>query len=677
MPCVAERVAAVICRKRLLGPSSLVPFFIPTPPPPDHHQRATTISSMSSSALAAPESADARAVDPMQAPPPPQKSKSLRWTHDIFTDPQSLLLVLVLVPLAVLLGPHAMWFLRPPTLPETWVRPATLGGLYASALPLDQRAACGNTWASLLDPYGRPGHVDRKVQVLAYCEDAAPLPGGGAALLSCDPGRRRWNTVMGPLEEPEPRGALWVLPTWANVSEKLPKPTLLPVYNLPVTKQFHPLGVHLFQDTLFVVNHAADATTIEVFALAHDGRSGRGHGDGVGYDEAADGSHDHGYSATWMRTIAHPLLTHTANSVGVVTSPAGEAWLLVTNDHFIARRPPPTQHLAAVLAARLPAWTAPAQPALAKLLSHRRAAAVLAQIETALSLPGGWVAAIPLPPPATAYSASGAAEAASGPEPNAEVEVEMLVRGIPFTNGIAVSPDGASVVVAATMGPYVTVYDLTFATKAAPESVPEPVARPVLTYSERIYMPMLPDNLHFTPGLSAASAAQVEAALPAEAHGSPRAAEMESARVEAQALKTASRWGGAALVVAGHPAPRAVVRYAQSADARPPGSWVVAVSGTWRAAVPDARRAGLRKWKSTEDAAPVPAARRAAAPPAWDWSIKTLYQANEGNVGGAGVSTSTAALWDPRHAPGAGQGNLIVTGLYARGAMMCKHVGLE
>ena len=29
-------------------------------------------------------------------------------------------------------------------------------------------------------------------------------------IVSCDPGRKAWNTVMGPLRDPNPLGALWL-----------------------------------------------------------------------------------------------------------------------------------------------------------------------------------------------------------------------------------------------------------------------------------------------------------------------------------------------------------------------------------------------------------------------------------------------------------------------------------
>ena len=53
---------------------------------------------------------------------------------------------------------------------------------------------------------------------LKFCEDATFWDrvddAGGLQdrilLMSCDPGRREWNTVMGPLHDPVPAGALWV-----------------------------------------------------------------------------------------------------------------------------------------------------------------------------------------------------------------------------------------------------------------------------------------------------------------------------------------------------------------------------------------------------------------------------------------------------------------------------------
>ena len=58
-----------------------------------------------------------------------------------------------------------------------------------------------------------------------YCEDLSSWELYGAdgqvtehrAIISCDSGRRDWNTVMGPLKNPTPRGSLW---TYSPVSGK-------------------------------------------------------------------------------------------------------------------------------------------------------------------------------------------------------------------------------------------------------------------------------------------------------------------------------------------------------------------------------------------------------------------------------------------------------------------------
>jgi hypothetical protein len=158
-------------------------------------------------------------------------------------------------------------------------------------------------------------------------------------ITSCDPGRENWNTVMGPLRDPEPRGALWLY------GPGIP-PQRITLEGFPDTHDFHPLGIdistsHGDEDSiLYAVNHARNATVIEQFSL----------------------SPYHPTRARWVRTISHPSAFKSANSVAIT----GKDEFYVTNDHYFTRRlPSPFGH-------------------------------ILPMVESVLALPGGWVSHITL-----------------------------------------------------------------------------------------------------------------------------------------------------------------------------------------------------------------------------------------------------------------------------------------
>ncbi|KAJ6505967.1 hypothetical protein DFH09DRAFT_285256 [Mycena vulgaris] len=163
-------------------------------------------------------------------------------------------------------------------------------------------------------------------------------------LVGCDPGRKGWNTVLGPLRNPDPRGALWLLST-----EDDDVPQRLVLDNYPPNHDFHPLGIAISPSygnasNLFVVNHARRKTVIEQFTLSPSFP-------GV---------------ATHVRTLSSPYFL-SPNSIAL-TSPHS---FYVSNDHFMTRR--------------LPFY-----------LGH-----ILPVIETFLGLPFGWVSHISLDPDPT------------------------------------------------------------------------------------------------------------------------------------------------------------------------------------------------------------------------------------------------------------------------------------
>ncbi|KIK63132.1 hypothetical protein GYMLUDRAFT_482086 [Collybiopsis luxurians FD-317 M1] len=153
-----------------------------------------------------------------------------------------------------------------------------------------------------------------------YCEDASfwELHDTDGKLeerrviVSCDSGRKQWNTVMGPLLNPTPRGSLW---TYSPTSGKT---TRLTLENYPENHTFHPLGVEIYPSYagnasyMYVVNHAARKTVIEQFLISPSSSV-----------------------AKHIRTLSHPLFI--APNALALTSPTS---FYVTNDHVFTRRLP-------------------------------------------------------------------------------------------------------------------------------------------------------------------------------------------------------------------------------------------------------------------------------------------------------------------------------------------------
>lgn len=170
---------------------------------------------------------------------------------------------------------------------------------------------------------------------LGFCEDGVHW-NGNKVLLSCDTNRLNWNTVMGPLRDPNPRGAIWVYDYTSSGS--VPQKVLLAGY--PAHADFHPLGLAVHSDpatakhTLFVVNHGRNESTVEVFDLAPRAP----------------------YAATYRRTLSHYLF-FAPNAI----APTSATSFYLSQDHFFTRRLP---------------WPL---------------GALLAQLETALGLPFGQV----------------------------------------------------------------------------------------------------------------------------------------------------------------------------------------------------------------------------------------------------------------------------------------------
>ncbi|KAF9236259.1 hypothetical protein BU15DRAFT_89204 [Melanogaster broomeanus] len=248
---------------------------------------------------------------------------------------------------------------------------------------------------------------DEIAHTINFCEDITfwdhhDVEGGLSnryVLLGCDPNRKAWNTVMGPLRDPEPRGYLWLYSTADGSSHRVT------LHNYPDGHDFHPLGMEIYPSkdgapsNLFIVNHARARTTIEQFTV-----------DPARPDQA-----------TYIRTLTSPYFV--APNALALTSPTS---FYVSNDHFMTRRLP-------------------------HVLGH-----VLPVFETLAALPFGWLAHVSLDEDGTLHHA-------------------FAALGIPFANGVSVSPDGSQVALASTTRGAVYFYDRNATTNALRPTFAVPV----------------------------------------------------------------------------------------------------------------------------------------------------------------------------------------------------------
>jgi hypothetical protein len=231
-------------------------------------------------------------------------------------------------------------------------------------------------------------------------------------IISCDPGRQSWNTVMGPLRDPEPHGSLWIY----NPQGSHSPPRRIELEGYPAKHDFHPLGLEIYpsfsgnSSNLFVVNHARTRTVIEQFVL----------------------SPSQPQQAQWVRTISSPYFI-SPNALAL-TSPSS---FYVTNDHLLTRR------LSGILGQVLPIS------------------------ETLLGLPLSWVGHVTLD------------------EKTGDIEHTFAKYGIPFANGISISPDGQTVAVAATSMNQIQFYTRSSNLKS-------------LKHAYSVPTPFSPDNIAFT-----------------------------------------------------------------------------------------------------------------------------------------------------------------------------------
>ncbi|KAI0446509.1 putative paraoxonase [Xylaria telfairii] len=148
------------------------------------------------------------------------------------------------------------------------------------------------------------------------CEDALIVESEGLAILGCDPGRERWNTVMGIfLPEPVENGGLYVFDykdASASDDEALKQ---LDFVDFKFQSDFHSLGMAYEESTstLFVASHRHDFPAVEMFKL----------------DLKA-------YTATHLRSIQHPLIRG-PNSIVLIND---HEFFVTNSNHFLIRDHP-------------------------------------------------------------------------------------------------------------------------------------------------------------------------------------------------------------------------------------------------------------------------------------------------------------------------------------------------
>ncbi|KAI1502536.1 putative paraoxonase [Biscogniauxia marginata] len=158
-----------------------------------------------------------------------------------------------------------------------------------------------------IDNFG--SHEIKFADRIRSCEDALLVESEGVAILACDPGREKWNTVMGVfLPGPVPSGELYIYDykdAKASDTESLKR---LEFVDFEVQDDFHTLGIAYDEatSTLFAASHRHDQPAIEVFKL----------------DLKA-------YTAKHLGSIQHPLI-HGPNSIALINSHE----LYVTNTNY-------------------------------------------------------------------------------------------------------------------------------------------------------------------------------------------------------------------------------------------------------------------------------------------------------------------------------------------------------
>jgi arylesterase / paraoxonase len=285
-----------------------------------------------------------------------------------------------------------------------------------------------------------PSHEIKFQDKLRSCEDAILVESTGVAIIACDPGRERWNTVMVRLMHLFPPFPCRIRPDVSpaetglkSVSDRIqgifiPGPVQagglyvydykdpsaadsaslkrLELVGYDAGDDFHSLGMSFDEDssTLLLANHRHDGPHVELFKVHFDTMT-----------------------AEHLRSIQHPLLQG-PNAIAT----KNEKEFFVTNDHYF------------------------------KAANNR----LLSVLETYLALPLGTVVHVDISDPATVNAS--------------------IVARVPYANGIEVV-NGTRLAVASTSKGAVWFYDMV--------EGDGPGSAPQLVYRSDVQVPFNADNL--------------------------------------------------------------------------------------------------------------------------------------------------------------------------------------
>ncbi|KAF4339236.1 serum paraoxonase lactonase 3 [Fusarium beomiforme] len=145
------------------------------------------------------------------------------------------------------------------------------------------------------------------------CEDVLLIEGYHLALLACDPGRERYNTVMGIFAGNVSNNAeLWAYDYTNPNGPDAESLKRIKLAGFPHASDFHSLGMAFDHETsnLFVVSHAQAGSRIELFNLD------------IG-----------SLTASYIQTVQHPLI-NAPNAIALINGHE----FYVTNDHYITKK---------------------------------------------------------------------------------------------------------------------------------------------------------------------------------------------------------------------------------------------------------------------------------------------------------------------------------------------------
>ncbi|GAA5912938.1 hypothetical protein JCM8208_002408 [Rhodotorula glutinis] len=245
----------------------------------------------------------------------------------------------------------------------------------------------------------------------------------------------------------EDAGALWVVDALGNEGDNTHKVELEWAALERGEVEFHPLGLALVPPVdgdddsgvrLFVVNHGAAQSTVEVFSLS---------------STTSSPPHRLAHRATHLLTVSHPSLSLAPNSI----APLSRTSFFVSHDHRHTSR-------SRSLVGRLANW-----------------------LETVCALPYGRVDDVWF----------GELDGAGAGRAGAEVCTTTVVEGVSFANGLALSPEQDTLVVASTTRREVLFYNVRPSSSSSSSSHAD--ASPTLTLRRTVSLPMLVDNLSLLP----------------------------------------------------------------------------------------------------------------------------------------------------------------------------------